>query len=106
MLRVEPGQRHHAGVVHERVDPSVLGDGVVDGRAHVVGTGHVEPTMACPAALRTDAGGQCLQAVRPSCADDDPVAFGGEPEGGGRTDAAAGTGHEDHPGGGGGFGER
>jgi hypothetical protein len=88
--RVEPGQRHHTGVVDEHVHPPELGDRAVDERRDVRAVGDVE-TAYVDGVLAFGESRQALLAPGPR---DDLMSLPGQPQRDGFADAAARAGDQ------------
>src|SRR5690606_31393145 len=92
---VQAGQRHHAGIVDDHVDPAELLAGVVDEGLGALAAGDVQPAEQCRTARLVDLSGECLQTFHPSRTQYDLGALVRQQTRGGFADATAGTGYED-----------
>lgn len=92
--RVQPRQRHHAGVVDDHVDPAVPPHGLLGERDHVHAVGDVQAACVDAAARLLDLLRERLQALLAAGADDHLVAFASQAQRGGLADAAAGAGDQ------------
>jgi hypothetical protein len=95
LQRVQPGERHDAGVVDQDIDASVPFVRRADECAHALRVGHIQHVVFGTATRGPDVRGDGGDPVGSTCAEEHPVARAGQPYGRGVPDPAARPGDQD-----------